>query len=61
VCAVAAAHGASLNVRINLPGLNGDEKDAIVDRHEAALQRAIRLGDEVAAAVETVLAETSQS
>jgi glutamate formiminotransferase/formiminotetrahydrofolate cyclodeaminase len=59
VCAVAAAHGASLNVRINLPELNGEEQNAILDRHEAALQRAIRLGDDVAAAVETVLAKTS--
>ena len=39
VCAVAAAEGASLNVRINLDGLDGDTSD-IVDRQDAALAKA---------------------
>ncbi|MEN8114294.1 MAG: glutamate formimidoyltransferase [Actinomycetota bacterium] len=54
-CAVAAAEGASLNVRINLSGLEGDLSE-IVERHDAALSKARGLGAEVAAAVEEVLA-----
>lgn len=54
-CAVAAATGASLNVRINLPGLAEGQRPGIQGRHDAALERAFRLGHEVAAAVDTVL------
>jgi glutamate formiminotransferase/formiminotetrahydrofolate cyclodeaminase len=53
-CAVAAAEGASLNVRINLDGLNGDTSE-IIDRHDAALARARHLGGQVADAVEAHL------
>ena len=38
-CAIAAAEGASLNVRINLDGLEGDVSE-IVERHDAALAKA---------------------
>ena len=55
-CAVAAATGASLNVRINLPGLEEKERPGIQSRHDAALELASRLGHEVAAAVDTALA-----
>lgn len=54
-CAVAAAEGASLNVRINLAGLEGDTA-GIEARRNAALTRARELGGEVAAAVEAALA-----
>lgn len=54
-CAVAAAHGASLNVRINLPGLPDREREELLSRHDAALDRANRLGRDVAAAVEAGL------
>ena len=50
-CAVAAAEGASLNVRINLDGLEGDTSE-IRARHDAALARARDLGGQVADAVE---------
>ncbi|GMQ86498.1 MAG: hypothetical protein BMS9Abin07_2077 [Acidimicrobiia bacterium] len=55
LCAVAAAEGVSLNVRINLDGLHGDTAE-IVDRHDTALGRARELGGTVAAAVEAALA-----
>jgi glutamate formiminotransferase/formiminotetrahydrofolate cyclodeaminase len=42
-CAVAAAEGASLNVRINLDGLDVDVSE-IVDRQDAALARSRELG-----------------
>jgi glutamate formiminotransferase/formiminotetrahydrofolate cyclodeaminase len=42
-CAVAAAEGASLNVRINLDGLDVDVS-GIVDRQDAALARSRELG-----------------
>lgn len=53
-CALAGAESASLNVRINLDGLEGDTSN-IVQRHDAALANARELAAEVAAAVETVL------
>ena len=52
--AVAAAQGASLNVRINLDDLTGDTTE-LVERHDAALGRARDLGDQVAEVVETAL------
>jgi glutamate formiminotransferase/formiminotetrahydrofolate cyclodeaminase len=45
-CAVAAAEGASLNVRINLGGLEGDTSH-IVERHDTALAKAKDLGQSV--------------
>jgi len=54
-CAVAAAEGASLNVRINLDGLDGDTTE-ITDRHDRALERARGLGRQVAEAVDLHLA-----
>jgi len=54
-CAVAAAEGASLNIRINLEGLGGDTAE-IVDRHDTALARARKLGKAVAVTVEAALA-----
>ena len=54
-CALAAAEGASLNVRINLEELDGDITE-IVGRHDAALERARRLGEEVSDVVEGALA-----
>ena len=42
-CAVAAAEGASLNVRINLDGLEGDSSE-IVERQDAALSEGSRDG-----------------
>ena len=45
-CAVAAAEGASLNVRINLDGLEGDTAE-IVDRHDAALAKSREMGADV--------------
>ena len=53
-CALAAAEGASLNVRINLSGLEIDTT-AIVERHDTALTRARTLGSQVAATVEVHL------
>ena len=58
-CAVAAAKGASLNVRINLPGLGEDGRRRLIDRHDAALGRALALGDQVAATVDEVLARSA--
>jgi glutamate formiminotransferase/formiminotetrahydrofolate cyclodeaminase len=54
-CAVAAARGASLNVRINLPGLNEDDRRSLIERHDSALSRALALGEQVAAKVDEVL------
>ncbi|MEA3502262.1 MAG: glutamate formimidoyltransferase [Actinomycetota bacterium] len=53
-CALAAAEGASLNVRINLGGLDIDTSD-IVERHDAALARARELGAVVTEVVEASL------
>jgi glutamate formiminotransferase/formiminotetrahydrofolate cyclodeaminase len=53
--AVAAAEGASLNVRINLEDLD-DDTGEIVKRHDLALERARRLGGEVSEVVEAALA-----
>jgi glutamate formiminotransferase/formiminotetrahydrofolate cyclodeaminase len=54
-CAEAAAHGASLNVRINLPSLSEEEQTMVRDRHDTALDRAVRLAREVAGATDEVL------
>jgi glutamate formiminotransferase/formiminotetrahydrofolate cyclodeaminase len=54
-CAVAAAEGASLNVRINLDSLKGDTT-AILTRHDSALAAARDLGSQVADTVEAHLA-----
>jgi glutamate formiminotransferase/formiminotetrahydrofolate cyclodeaminase len=54
-CAVAAAEGASLNVRINLDGLDGDPSE-IIARHDRALAQARDLGRHIAEAVEAHLA-----
>jgi glutamate formiminotransferase/formiminotetrahydrofolate cyclodeaminase len=54
VSAVAAAEGASLNVRINLAGLDGDTA-GIVSRHDVALARVRHLGGEISVEVEAVL------
>jgi glutamate formiminotransferase/formiminotetrahydrofolate cyclodeaminase len=54
-CAVAAAEGASLNVRVNLDGLDSDTSE-ITARHDGALARARDLGRQVAEAVEAHLA-----
>ncbi|MEN8239485.1 MAG: glutamate formimidoyltransferase [Actinomycetota bacterium] len=53
-CAVGAAEGASLNVRINLAGLDGDTS-AIASRHDTALAAARDLSRQVAEAVEVQL------
>ena len=53
-CALAAAEGASLNVRINLDGLEGDVSE-IVKRHDVALDEARELGVMVAEVIEASL------
>ncbi|NNC93493.1 MAG: glutamate formimidoyltransferase, partial [Acidimicrobiia bacterium] len=53
-CGLAAAEGASLNVRINLQGLDGDHSD-LIDRHDSALGAAREMAAEVAKAVEAHL------
>jgi glutamate formiminotransferase/formiminotetrahydrofolate cyclodeaminase len=53
-CAGAAAEGASLNVRINLGGLDIDTSE-IVARHDHALAQARSLGRQVAEVVDTQL------
>ena len=58
ICAVAAAEGASLNVRINLGSLDGDTS-RIIERHDSALRRARTLGMRVAAAVDAHLDRSS--
>jgi glutamate formiminotransferase/formiminotetrahydrofolate cyclodeaminase len=55
-CALAAAEGASLNVRINLGGLDGDTSE-IVERHDNALTEARDLAAQVAEAVEQQLSK----
>jgi glutamate formiminotransferase/formiminotetrahydrofolate cyclodeaminase len=55
-CAVAAARGASLNVRINLAGINESDRAGVMTRHDAALDTAEQLGAAVATAVDAVLA-----
>ncbi len=54
VCGVAAAEGASLNVRINLDDLDGDTAE-LVERHDAALARARDFGAQVSEVVEAAL------
>ncbi|HEX6850407.1 MAG TPA: glutamate formimidoyltransferase [Candidatus Polarisedimenticolaceae bacterium] len=55
-CALAAAEGAALNVRINLPGL-GDRRtaDGMASRQSAALAKARELADEVRRVVDEKL------
>jgi len=53
-CAVAAAEGASLNVRINLAGIESDTLE-ISQRHDAALARTRELGDAVTKMVDARL------
>ena len=55
-CALAAAEGASLNVRINLDGLEADVSE-IVERHEAALAKARNLSVRTANAVATRMSD----
>jgi len=55
ICAVAAAEGASLNVRINLGSLVGDVS-TIVERHDTVLEQARGLGSQVAEVVDAHLA-----
>jgi glutamate formiminotransferase/formiminotetrahydrofolate cyclodeaminase len=54
-CAAAAARGASLNVRINLDGLDPEVAAPLVARHDTALQKALDLGNQVATVVDAVL------
>lgn len=56
-CALAAAEGASLNVRINLDGLEIDVSE-IVDRHDTALAKARDLSVWTTNAVATRMSET---
>lgn len=56
-CAVAAAQGASLNVRINLTSLPEEERARLQSRHDVALSTALELGNDVAAVVDSVLAD----
>lgn len=55
VCAEAAARAASLNVRINLPGLEEDERDEMQRRHDAAIAEVFRLAGETGSAVDRIL------
>lgn len=55
-CALAAAEGAALNVRINVPGLTDrDAADELRGRQRRALERARELAGQVGAAVDAVL------
>jgi glutamate formiminotransferase/formiminotetrahydrofolate cyclodeaminase len=54
-CALAAARGASLNVRINLEGVADGDKSRLRERHDAALAQALTLGDEVRRATDSML------
>ena len=55
-CALAAAEGASLNVRINLPSIEDEKvRGEILEGHDRALQRARELAAEVARTVDEVL------
>ena len=58
-CGVAAAQGASLNVRINLANLDADEAAPLLARHDAALHRTVALGRDIASAVDKVLSDTA--
>lgn len=50
-CGLAAAEGASMNVRINLQGLTGDHKD-LIERHDQALRAARDLAGAVTRTIE---------
>ncbi len=54
-CAEAAARGASLNVRINLPGLDDEARSEVSARHDAALAKTVTLAADLIAAVDGVL------
>jgi glutamate formiminotransferase/formiminotetrahydrofolate cyclodeaminase len=56
-CAVAAAEGASLNVRINLSGLVGDVSE-IMERHDVALAKARRMAVAVSETVDEHLSRS---
>ena len=59
-CALAAAEGAALNVRINLPSLTDSKVAAeIMAAQEAAMNKARKLAAEVRAIVDRVMAETA--
>ncbi|MCP4965895.1 MAG: glutamate formimidoyltransferase [bacterium] len=55
ICALAAAQGASLNVRINLPQLEPAAGGDLMKRHDAALEAAQQLAADVQRAVDTAL------
>ena len=55
-CAATAARGASLNVRINLPGIHESNRAGVLARHDAALAAAEQLSETVASAVDAALA-----
>jgi glutamate formiminotransferase/formiminotetrahydrofolate cyclodeaminase len=54
-CAEAAAWGASLNVRINLPSLAAADQDGISSRHDAAMAEISTLVADVRTAVDATL------
>ncbi len=55
LCALAAAEGASLNVRINMPQLDQDDATDLTERHDAVIALARTTAAEVTAAVDRVL------
>ncbi|MDJ0665400.1 MAG: glutamate formimidoyltransferase [Acidimicrobiia bacterium] len=58
-CAKAAARAASLNVRINLPGLGETEQQEVSTRHDTALAQLDGAAAEVTALVDQILAASS--
>ena len=59
-CALAAAEGAALNVRINLPSItDADAARRIADGMDALLRRARELGEQVRTAVDEALREAT--
>jgi glutamate formiminotransferase/formiminotetrahydrofolate cyclodeaminase len=53
-CGLAAAEGASMNVRINLSGLEGDHA-GLLQRHDTALRKARNLAAEITRSVDELL------
>lgn len=53
-CGLAAAEGASMNVRVNLSGLEGDQT-ALLQRHDTALRKARHLAAEITRSVDELL------